>query len=67
MHQKTCICRALGAHACNPSYLGGRDHEDQDLKPAPGKYFVRLYQKKKKKKKTKTPNTKNGWWGGSSD
>jgi hypothetical protein len=22
------------AHACNPSYAGGRDQEDRDLKPA---------------------------------
>jgi hypothetical protein len=22
------------AHACNPSYLGGRDQEDRSLKPA---------------------------------
>jgi hypothetical protein len=25
--------RALVAHTCNPSYLGGRDQEDQDSKP----------------------------------
>jgi hypothetical protein len=25
------------AHACNPSYSGGRDQEDQGLKPALGK------------------------------
>jgi hypothetical protein len=24
----------LMAHACNPSYSGGRDQEDQGLKPA---------------------------------
>jgi hypothetical protein len=23
------------AHACNPSYLGGRDQEDHSSKPAP--------------------------------
>jgi hypothetical protein len=23
------------AHACHPSYSGGRDQEDQDSKPAP--------------------------------
>jgi hypothetical protein len=27
----------LVAHACNPSYLGGRDQENCGLKPAPGK------------------------------
>jgi hypothetical protein len=26
--------RALVANACNLSYLGGRDQEDHDLKPA---------------------------------
>jgi hypothetical protein len=26
-------CQALVAHACNPSYSGGRD-QDSDLKPA---------------------------------
>jgi hypothetical protein len=25
------------AHACNPSYSGGRDQEDHGSKPAPGK------------------------------
>jgi hypothetical protein len=25
------------AHVCNPSYLEGRDQEDQDLNPALGK------------------------------
>jgi hypothetical protein len=24
----------LGAHACNPNYSGGRDHEDHSSKPA---------------------------------
>jgi hypothetical protein len=26
--------QALVAHACNPSYLGGRDQEDYRLRPA---------------------------------
>jgi hypothetical protein len=26
---------SLVAHACNPSYLGGRDQEDHGLKPGP--------------------------------
>jgi hypothetical protein len=29
------------AHACNPSYSGGRDQEDHGSKPAPGKWFER--------------------------
>jgi hypothetical protein len=28
------MSRALVAHACNPSYSGGRDQEDHRLKPA---------------------------------
>jgi spore cortex formation protein SpoVR/YcgB (stage V sporulation) len=28
---------ALVVHACNPSYSGGTDQEDHDLKPALGK------------------------------
>jgi hypothetical protein len=35
--------QAQEAHACNPSYSGGRDQEDHHLKPAPGKWFVRHY------------------------
>jgi hypothetical protein len=31
------VTRALVAQACNPSYLGGRDQEDQGLKPVLGK------------------------------
>jgi hypothetical protein len=31
------------AHACNPSYSGGRAHEDHVLKPHPNKYFVKPY------------------------
>jgi hypothetical protein len=34
--------QALLAHACNPSYSGSRDQEDQGLKPAQGKQFMRL-------------------------
>jgi hypothetical protein len=29
-------CWALVAHACNPSYSGGRDQGDRDSKPAWG-------------------------------
>jgi hypothetical protein len=40
------------AHACNPSYSGGRDQEDRGLKPAWGN---RPYLEKKS-------FTKEGWW-----
>jgi hypothetical protein len=40
------VNQALVAHACNPSYSGGRDQEEHSLKP--GKYLVRPYLKKKK-------------------
>jgi hypothetical protein len=29
--------QALGAHACNPSYSGGRDQEDCSSEPTPAK------------------------------
>jgi hypothetical protein len=32
--QELKFCQAPVAHACNPSYSGGRDQEDQGLKPA---------------------------------
>jgi hypothetical protein len=35
------------AHACNPSYLGGRDQEDHDSKPTRAN-SLRPYLKKKK-------------------
>jgi hypothetical protein len=35
------------AHTCNPSYLGGRDQEDQGSKTA-GQIVLRPYLKKKK-------------------
>jgi hypothetical protein len=31
---KRIMSRALVAHACNPSYSGGRDQEDYGSKPA---------------------------------
>jgi hypothetical protein len=34
------------AHACNPSYSGGRDQEDHSSKPALGKQFSRPYLEK---------------------
>jgi hypothetical protein len=35
--------RALVAHACNPSYSGGRDQKDHASKSAMGKQFERPY------------------------
>jgi hypothetical protein len=44
------------AHACNPSYSGGRDlQEDRGLKPAQANSSRDLILKKK-------PNLKQGWW-----
>jgi hypothetical protein len=39
------------AHTCNPSYSGGRDQEDQGLKPAHANSLRDCISKKKKKKK----------------
>jgi hypothetical protein len=39
------------AHACNPSYLGGRDQEDCGLKPAQANISMRPYLKKTHHKK----------------
>jgi hypothetical protein len=46
------------AHACNPSYSGGRDQEDHHWKPAPGTQIGDPILKK--------PITKRGWQKGSS-
>jgi hypothetical protein len=35
------------AHACNPTYSGGRDQEDRGSKPAWAKKFARPYLEKK--------------------
>jgi hypothetical protein len=48
----------LVAHASNPSYLKGRDQEDQGLKPA--------WENSLRDPISKIPNTKKGWWSGSS-
>jgi hypothetical protein len=37
--------RAPVAHACNPTYSGGKDQADYSSKPAPGKQSVRPYLK----------------------
>jgi hypothetical protein len=39
-------------HVCNPSYSGGRDYEEHNLKPAQGTSYVRPY--------LKNPITKKG-------
>jgi hypothetical protein len=39
------------AHACNPSYSGGRDQEDHGWKPVLGKQFERPYLEKNNHKK----------------
>jgi hypothetical protein len=36
------------AHTCNPSYSGGRDQEDQGLKPAKAKIVCEIIALKKK-------------------
>jgi hypothetical protein len=38
--------QALVAHACNPSYSGGRDREDCGLKPAQANSSARPYLEK---------------------
>jgi hypothetical protein len=38
--------QALVAHACNPSYSGGRDQEECSLKPAWANSSVRPYLEK---------------------
>jgi hypothetical protein len=45
------------AYACNPSDSGGKDQEDQSLKPAQENSLQDLILKK--------PITKKGWWSGS--
>jgi hypothetical protein len=35
-NSKTCLSWVPVAHACNPSFSGGRDQEDRGSKPAPG-------------------------------
>jgi hypothetical protein len=49
---------ALVAHVYNPCYSGGRDQEDLGLKPALANSSQDPILKK--------PNTKKGWWSGSS-
>jgi hypothetical protein len=46
------------AHTCNPSYSGGREEEDHDLKP--------VWANSSQGPILKIPNTKLGWKSGSS-
>jgi hypothetical protein len=43
---KVMFCWALVAHACHPSYSGGRDQGDHSSKPALGKQFAIPYLEK---------------------
>jgi hypothetical protein len=45
------VSQALVAHAYNPSYSGCRDQENQGLKPAQAKQFLRPCLKKNHHKK----------------
>jgi hypothetical protein len=51
--------QVLVAHACNPSYSGGRGQEDLSLRPAQTSSLRDPISKKKKK------IMKKGWWSGS--
>jgi hypothetical protein len=46
--KKTMTSQVLVAHACNPSYSGGRDLEDCDLKPAQANNLPHLEKTKLK-------------------
>jgi hypothetical protein len=48
--KKNEFCQALVAHACTPSYSGGRDQEDCGSKPALANGSQDPISKKKKKK-----------------
>jgi hypothetical protein len=45
---KKCTDWAPVAHTCNPSYSGGRDHEDHSSKPGRTKFLQDPFLKKKK-------------------
>jgi hypothetical protein len=45
MISRKCIWAPV-AHTCDPSYSGGGDQEDHDLKPAWAKQFTRPHLKK---------------------
>jgi hypothetical protein len=48
------------AHACNPSYSGGRDQEDCDQ-------IAHKTLSQKKERERERNSTKSDWWNGSSD
>jgi hypothetical protein len=52
---KELSCWAPVAHACNPSYLGGRDQDDHGWKPAQANSSRDPISKNK-------PFTREGWW-----
>jgi hypothetical protein len=54
---KNLNCQAPAAHACNPSYSGGRDQEDHGSKPAWANSFWDPTSKK-----PITHTHKKGWW-----
>jgi hypothetical protein len=51
-------CQVLVAHACNPNYLGDRDHENHNSRPA--------QVNSSPDPMSKILNTKKGWQSGSS-
>jgi hypothetical protein len=55
-YTKVQASQALVVHACNPSYLGGKDQKDPSWKPA-GQIVLKTLPEKTLYKK--------GWWSGS--
>jgi hypothetical protein len=47
------------AHACHPSYLGGRDQDDHGSNPTQANSLGPYLEEKKKKNQKKNPFTKN--------
>jgi hypothetical protein len=43
LYQETPFCQVPVAHACYPSYSGGRDQEDRGWKPAQANSSLRPY------------------------
>jgi hypothetical protein len=58
LKEKSLNSRASVAHACNPSYLQGRNQEDHGLSLA--------WQIVQETLCGKYPNRKKGWWSGAS-
>jgi hypothetical protein len=57
INSKELANQALVAHACNPSYSGGKDQEDHGLRPAQANIS--------RDPISKNPITKQGWYYGS--